>query len=164
MDRTTESLEYVDVEHAAAEARHCLVLLGMRGTSALTGVQGRIGTTLPKLIMGVGAGNATKHWEPERLVACHDDLLAELGNYWNHGRALELSRGPAKRRKEIKAKIGESVAAEYGDTPLLVVKDPRICHCAPLFIEALEDAGIEARGSAVRQLRVLGLADGGREL
>src|SRR5262245_31393403 len=149
MDRPTEeSLGHVAVEHAAAAARRCLVVLGVHrsGTSALTRVLSLLGAALPKHIMGASPGNETGHWEPERLVAYHDKLLAELASHWSDWQAVDFSHVPVKRRKEIKTEIGDIVAAEYGDAPLLVVKDPRICRFAPLFLEALEDSGIDARG------------------
>lgn len=132
---------------AVPAKRTCLLVLGMHrsGTSALTRVLNLLGAALPKTLMGAGKGNETGHWESERLVAYHDTLLAELGSRWDDWQPLDLSRLTAKRRAEVRAEIAALLAAEYGDAPLIVVKDPRICRFVPLFLEALDDAGFTTR-------------------
>jgi len=126
--------------------RRCILVLGMHrsGTSSLTRVLSMLGATLPKHVMGAAPSNATGHWEPERLVEYHDKLLLELGSAWDDWRALDMSRLTVKRRNEIKAEIGSILAADFADAPLFVLKDPRICRFAALFIEALQQEGIEA--------------------
>jgi len=129
----------------------CVLVLGMHrsGTSALTRVLSLMGAALPRNLLGAGPGNETGHWEPEPLVYYHDKLLAELGSRWDDWRALEMGALSAPRREEVKAEIAALLAAEYGGAPLFVVKDPRVCRFAPLFIEALGGAGIEARSVLV---------------
>ena len=122
-------------------------MLGMHrsGTSAMTRVLSIAGARMPASLMGPGEGNEAGHWESSALLAYHDRLLETLGSDWRDWRALEIGRLPLERRREIKAEIADLVACEFGDAPLFVVKDPRICRFAPLFIEALEDAGIGLR-------------------
>lgn len=127
--------------------RTCILVLGMHrtGTSALTRLLSLLGAALPKTLMGAGPGNESGHWESERLVAYHDKILAELNSSWDDWQSLDLSLLTVKRREEIRTEIAAILSAEYGDAPLLVVKDPRICRLAPLFLEALAEAGMEAR-------------------
>jgi glycosyltransferase involved in cell wall biosynthesis len=131
----------------AAPGRTCLLVLGMHrsGTSAIARLLSLAGAKLPASLMGAGKGNATGHWESGSLVQYHDRLLKELGSDWRDWRALEIGRLPLERRRDIKTEIGDLLAAEFGDAPLFVVKDPRICRFAPLFLEALEGARIGLR-------------------
>ncbi len=129
------------------EPRTCIVVLGMHrsGTSALTRVLGILGAALPRHVMGPGQGNKTGHWEPKELVTFHDRLLYELHSSWDDWSALDIRRLTPRRRDVIKARIAAIILAEYGCSSLFVVKDPRICRFAPLFLEALADAGITTR-------------------
>jgi glycosyltransferase involved in cell wall biosynthesis len=103
------------------------------------------GAKLPATLLGAGEGNEVGHWESRALLSYHERLLAELDSNWHDWRALEIGRLSVDRRRDIKAEIADLVDCEYGDAPLFVVKDPRICRFAPLFIEALEDARISVR-------------------
>jgi len=95
--------------------------------------------------MVAGRGNETGYWEPQKLVEFHDEVLSELDSSWHDWSALDISKLTAQRRAEIKARMAEIIAAEYGEAWLFVVKDPRICRFTPLFLEALTEIGITAR-------------------
>ena len=93
--------------------------------------------------MGAGVGgNETGHWESDRLVEYHDQFLNELGSAWHDWRPLDLTRMPLGRRDQVRADIRHIVEAEYGEAPLFVVKDPRICRFAGFLVETLEAASI----------------------
>lgn len=126
------------------QKRTCLLVLGMHrsGTSALTRVLNLLGAALPRSVLGAGDGNEEGHWEPQRLVSYNDRLLEELQSSWHDWRPLELTQLPLSRRDQIKADFRELIEADYGRSDFFVVKDPRICRFANLFIEALEEEGI----------------------
>ncbi|MDP2619537.1 MAG: hypothetical protein Q8P46_05100 [Hyphomicrobiales bacterium] len=143
-DRVAKIVE-VGLE-AGGQRRVCVLVLGMHrsGTSALTRILSISGARLPADLMGAARGNEAGHWESNALVQLHDGLLAELGSSWSDWRALDLARVRSQRRNEIKAEISNVLNSEYPDQSLFVVKDPRICRFASLFLEALDDAGIDA--------------------
>jgi GT2 family glycosyltransferase/glycosyltransferase involved in cell wall biosynthesis len=124
--------------------RTCILVLGMHrsGTSALTRVLSLLGAALPRHVMGAGDGNAAGHWEPARLVAFHDRMLGELDSAWHDWRPLDLETFAPERIRGIKAEIRQIVAEEFDEEPLFIIKDPRICRFAQIFMEALEGAGI----------------------
>jgi hypothetical protein len=68
-----------------AGQRTCIVVLGMHrsGTSALTRVLSILGAALPRHVMSPGPSNETGHWEPQKLVDFHDEVLAELDSAWH---------------------------------------------------------------------------------
>lgn len=125
--------------------RRCLLVLGSHrsGTSALTRVLSLMGAALPRRMMGGGAGNESGHWEGARLVQYHDQLLTEYGSDWSDWQRLHLERLPVARREQMKADIRQILQDDYADKPLIVVKDPRICRFASLFIECLAEAGYQ---------------------
>ena len=73
--------------------RTCLLVLGMHrsGTSAFTRILNLMGAKLPKQLIGALPGNEAGHWEPERLVLLHDQMLAEAGSSWRDLRPLDLA-------------------------------------------------------------------------
>jgi O-antigen biosynthesis protein len=127
-----------------AGQRTCIVVLGMHrsGTSALTRVLSILGAALPRHLMSPGADNETGHWESQILVDFHDEVLSELDSAWHDWTPLDVLRLTVQRREQIKTRIAEIINDEYGSAALMVVKDPRICRFAPLFLEALTDVGI----------------------
>lgn len=130
---------------ATGGPRRCVLVLGMHrsGTSALTRVLSLFGATLPARLLGAGVGNETGHWEPEALISYHDRLLAEVGSTWHDWRRLDLSRlGPSRREAAI-ANLADIIAYDYGDAPLIVLKEPRVCRFASFFMEALRGNGFE---------------------
>lgn len=125
----------------------CILVAGMHrsGTSALTRVLGLVGAGLPRNPLKANAHNETGFWEPEPIVMLHEELLREIGSRWNDIGRLDISGLSPERLRHYKAEIIRILREEYGDSRVFVVKDPRICLLAPLWIEALTDAGIGVR-------------------
>lgn len=130
-----------------ASRRICVLVLGMHrsGTSALTRVLSIAGAKLPSTLLGANESNETGHWESQALLSCHDRLLGSLGSDWEDWRPLEIDRLPASERKEIKTEIADLLRLEFGGAGLFVLKDPRICRFADLYLETLADADIAVR-------------------
>ena len=127
--------------------RICILILGMHrsGTSALTRVLSIAGATLPKNLIGKGKGNESGHWESSRIIEYNDNLLTEFDSCWHDWRTLDLGRVSVKRRNQIKLEIANLISEEYNSSSLLILKDPRICRFASIYMEALNDAGIDTR-------------------
>ena len=125
----------------------CLLVLGMHrsGTSALARLLGYLGADLPLHAMGMGTGNERGHWEPERLVYLHDEMLEELSSRWDDWRSLDLSRLRHPRLSSYKEQINLILDCEYRDSDLFVLKDPRICRFTPLIVDCLHNRGVEVR-------------------
>ncbi len=126
-------------------ARSALLVLGMHrsGTSAVTRVLSLLGGELPKVIMGEGEGNDAGHWEPERLVALHDALLAEAGSRWDDFRPLSFSRTSVFGRRDVLNRVRKQVEEDYGESRFLLVKDPRISRFLPMYKTILAEMRIQ---------------------
>ena len=131
----------------AKRTQECLLVLGMHrsGTSVVTRVASLMGANLPVHIMEAGLGNETGHWESQVLVDYHDALLSELGSRWDDWQPLEFERLAASRLEEIRSELWRVIAGEYGVKSPFVIKDPRICRFAHMFISLLDDNGILTR-------------------
>lgn len=117
-------------------SRTAIVVLGMHrsGTSAMARILSLTGAALPRNVMPSDPGNPKGHWEPERVVTLHDEMLADASSAWQ-----DVSRFPpswyrsaaeSKRRKQMVELLRE----EYGGSPLFVLKDPRMCRLVPFWL------------------------------
>ncbi len=129
----------------AGAKRKCIVVAGMHrsGTSALTRVLSLLGARLPEHVMVENSSNVKGYWEPERLVAVHDKMLAEAGSRWEDWRAFPLTTLGTERLAYYKEEMARIVLEEYTDAPLFVIKDPRVCRLMPLWREILDNVGVE---------------------
>jgi GT2 family glycosyltransferase len=129
---------------AVEPPRTALLVLGMHrsGTSALTRVLSLLGASLPKNLLKASPSNETGHWEPDRLIALHDRMLAEVGSSWDDWRKLDISASlEPVRLAQYKSEIRRLLAEEFADAPLIALKEPRICRFAPLYIDLLAEQG-----------------------
>lgn len=119
-----------------------LVITSSRsGSSALTGVMGMLGAALPATLLGAGPGNARGHFEPQRLLEINDEVLATHGaTYWDPV-MIPPPWFDGPEAEGFVQRIMATISEEYGDAPLPVIKDPRLCRVAPLYVKALERLG-----------------------
>ena len=121
--------------------RTAVVVLGMHrsGTSALARVLNLCGLHLPAELRAPNIyHNPTGFWEPEAIVNFNDRVLRQLGGAWN---AVNLDAPNDAFVDEFMNDVRSLLAAEYGEEPAILIKDPRIALLAPLWHRALEAAG-----------------------
>lgn len=111
----------------------------------MTRVISLLGGALPKKVLGEGCGNEVGHWEPARLARLNEDMLRSVWSRWNDYRALGPAELAALRAKRFPAEISRILSEEYGDQRFIVLKDPRICRFAPLYIDILDALGYEVK-------------------
>jgi hypothetical protein len=121
--------------------KNAIIVLGMHrsGTSALTRVISLLGAELPKRVLGAHESNERGHWEPDVLVAFHDRMLAELGSRWDDWRSWDSFRVGDDALARYRTEIQRILEQEYGEAPLFVLKDPRICRFVPLYESVLSE-------------------------
>ena len=132
---------------AMPRQRTCLLILGMHrsGTSAITRILNLMGAELPKQLLGAMPGNEAGHWEPERLVLLHDQMLAEAGSSWRDLRPLDLAQLSADRLEYYKSMIQSIIQDEFGNAYVFVLKDPRICRFIPMYRAVLSELGVRVQ-------------------
>jgi hypothetical protein len=125
--------------------RKAILVLGMHrsGTSALTRVLSLLGAALPKRVMPPAANNnEAGFWEPERLAALHDRMLAEAGSRWDDWRAFNDRWHDTPIAAQFKARASQLLDEEFGDAPLFVFKDPRNCRFSRFWLDIFAERGI----------------------
>ncbi|MBU6484559.1 MAG: glycosyltransferase [Betaproteobacteria bacterium] len=132
--------------HSAATpervGKTALVVLGFyrSGTSALSRVLNLCGAVLPERVVAARLGiNPKGFWESEAVRHLDARLLLHLGGDWKRVDFDIPHEGPLV--DEFLADSRELLASEYGDAPLILIKDPRICILAPLWHRTLQESG-----------------------
>lgn len=123
----------------------CVFVVGMHrsGTSAMTRVLNLLGAELPRNVLGPAASNPNGHWEPEPLVRLNEELLQASGSHWADWRRAPLVSPDGVEL--LRAKVRETLAAEYGTAGTIVLKDPRISRLVPFYASLVNDLGYDDR-------------------
>ena len=130
---------------APAVKRQAIVVLGMHrsGTSAIAGVLERLGCTTPASQIPKGDQNPKGFFESKRIARHNDKVLASAGSNWHDWRPFNPGwiDSPA-----VSGMVQEAVTIlteEFADSPLIVIKDPRMCRLVDYWAIVLDRAGIE---------------------
>jgi len=120
--------------------RIAIVVIGMHrsGSSAMARLLSLVGAALPKRLMTATEWNETGHWEPQHVALYNDRVLAAVDATWDSPFGLGMN---AHRRAVFDPFVEEArsiLVEEYGDAPLIVLKEPRISLLTDLWIKALE--------------------------
>ena len=141
MPTPTQSL---NSSRGAKQPRGCAILvLGMHrsGTSAVARVLNLCGASLGGELLPAKEDNERGFWENRAILALHERFLADVGSSWQDLVALPadwLQSGAARR---FVSDLPRVLDAEFGDSALIAVKDPRLCLLAPLWVEVLQARG-----------------------
>jgi len=125
----------------APSSRTAIVVLGMHrsGTSAFARVLNLCGAFLPAELRPANVhDNPTGFWEPEAIINLNDRVLRQQGGAWNQ---VAFVLPEEERADEFVQDARALLAAEYGNEPTILIKDPRLGLLAPLWHRALSSAG-----------------------
>lgn len=122
-----------------------VLVLGMHrsGTSAMTRVLNLLGCALPEDLLGPGDGNAQGHWESQKAVALNDEILASAGSTWEDWGPINADWRASGTRNAMLDRVTAVVEEHAALGPLFVLKDPRLCRLADLWLEGFAQAGVE---------------------
>lgn len=115
------------------------------GTSVLARTVNLLGCALPGELLATNAGNPTGYWENVRAVAIDEELLKALGRSWDDPRALPTDWLHSEAAAVAREQIAQLLDDEFSTQPLTVLKDPRLCLLAPLWIEVATSSGFDVR-------------------
>ena len=128
---------------AAATTRYALFILGMHrsGTSALSGMLHHLGAELPQTLMPATERNPKGYFESLEIQKFDDQLLKAAQSSWQDWRPLRPEWFASPAGQALRPEAREVLTAEFGEAPLIVIKDPRICRMVPFWDEVARDTG-----------------------
>ena len=123
-----------------SQTRQGVIILGMHrsGTSALTRVLSLLGYALPRDVTGKAEGNMTGHWESASMMALNDRLLSELRLSWDSWHGLQLNQLGLDRKQIFIDSYQDIFIEVYNNQSDFVLKDPRLCRTAPIWLRAMK--------------------------
>ena len=126
----------------ATATRTAILVLGMHrsGTSACAGVLARAGAAAPHNVLPPNFANERGYFESLPFMHLHDALLASAGSRWDDWRAFPPGWFASPVAAEFQAKALALLESEFGDAPLVALKDPRMCRFVPFWLDALAQA------------------------
>src|SRR5580700_6228131 len=116
-----------------------ILVAGMHrsGTSSVAGTLVKLGATPPKSLMQPNRFNSRGYWESMAIMALNDEILSAAGSAWDDWRVLNISWNSSLIAKEFEHKAVAELNKEFGNSKLIVIKDPRICRMIPFWSKVL---------------------------
>lgn len=114
--------------------RKTIVVLGARsGTSALAGTLSLLGCATPKHLMPANAANPKGYFEPQHIANMHDELLQSVNMHWSDWKKFPCSWFHSQEAEYFRRRLAARFEEDFGDAPLSVFKEPRLCRLIPLW-------------------------------
>jgi hypothetical protein len=129
-----------------SEKRSIILVVGFHrsGTSAITRVLNILGTELPhKLLKPVLGNNERGFWESETIVEIHEKILHSLGISWHSLDLIPPNWFSSVTATSYVEEIKSTLISEYGDSNLILVKDPRLCLFLPLWERVCQELNLQ---------------------
>ena len=134
-----------EVHGPLRSAQKAVLVLGMHrsGTSAFTRVLSLLGLDLPKRLMPPLPDNPRGHWESFELMELHDQALASCGSWWGDWQAIPPEWFGSDDCRRFGDRLMDILRRDFANSTMFVIKDPRICRLAPLWLQTLAQLDIE---------------------
>jgi hypothetical protein len=98
-----------------------------------------LGAGLPTDLIGpLPNDNETGFWESVALNEAHEAILASARSSWDDVSPFDPAWLRSSTADEFVEHVARVVGAKFGDAPLIVVKDPRVCRFVPFWLRVLE--------------------------
>jgi hypothetical protein len=129
------------------QVRVALLVMGVgrSGTSALTRVLNLLGAALPAKTLAANFGNERGYWEPTSILALSEEILSVHGSDWHDPRSFPKAWFASSEAAVFVERAKTIIEDDYDGASLIVIKEPRICRLAPIYLAALDRAGYESR-------------------
>lgn len=122
--------------------KKAILVVGMHrsGTSAITGVIHSFGAYLGEHLLPPAKENPKGFFENRGICFTNDYvMMAMLGTSWDDERDIEIDYD----REDVLRAIEVALTLEFGDQPIIAIKDPRISILLPYYQKVLTKLGYE---------------------
>ncbi len=128
-----------------AQQRRAIIVLGMHrsGTSAVAGAVNLLGAERPVSMLLGGPSNPLGYFEAYGVIHVNDWILRMAGCTWYDCLGFSPDALDETRRRTAMALINICVDAEFGEVPLLLLKDPQLCLLLDYWLPMLDAMQIE---------------------
>lgn len=122
-----------------------IVVLGMHrsGTSALARCCALLGGELGPRLLDARPDNEAGFWEDPEIVAADDEALLALRLVWSDFWPIDSAAWLAEPLRRASARLAGIARDRVVEGRPWVVKDPRISRLVPMWLAALDQAGVE---------------------
>ncbi|MDB5660707.1 MAG: hypothetical protein JWS10_3322 [Cypionkella sp.] len=117
-----------------------LIILGMHrsGTSAFAGLLNLLGCATPATLMPPHATNPKGFFESQVICELNSDILCSAGTTWSDWQPLSPDWFGSREAGQYLEKLKGTLASEFADAQLSLLKDPRVCRLLPMYLDAFE--------------------------
>ncbi|MDB5446430.1 MAG: adhesin [Phenylobacterium sp.] len=131
------------IQSIAGASSLAVLIVGMHrsGTSALGGMLNKLGVAVPEDLHPADEHNTRGYFEPQRIIAFHERLLAKLGSPSNDPLPLTYDWLRSPLGEAAAEELAEILDEEFAANPMCLFKDPRICRLMPVWSAALMKSG-----------------------
>lgn len=122
-----------------------ILVAGMHrsGTSALTRSLNMLGCSLPKTLLPPSKNdNDLGFWEGKFFHDLNENILSLGGSRWDDWSVLNWNWIHTEVGVEIQENARKLIDLEYGDSSIIVLKDPRICRLLPFWVKIFQEKKI----------------------
>src|SRR5207253_7992627 len=113
------------------------------GTSALTRVLNLLGLDLPLCLMPATSENRQGFWESMEVMQLNDQALASCNSWWGDWRSIPPEWFTSDECRRCGERLVDLLRRDFANSTMFVIKDPRICRLAPLWLQTLAQLDIE---------------------
>jgi hypothetical protein len=147
MEQDGDPIASAERSSRAEGRRIAVIVLGMHrtGTSAVAGALHLLGATAPKDMMAPRVFNARGNWESQAVIRVNNAVLQAGGSHWRDWSPFDEHRIPPDALAQLEAQAAAAIATEFGEAPLILLKDPRMCRLMPFWRRVLDRAGYAPR-------------------
>lgn len=133
------------VAEKLSHKRKCGLVVGMHrsGTSSVAGTLALLGFVPPVNLIGENKANPKGHWESSAVARLNDRIMEFAGSRWQDWRPFNESWYDTPYLQRFAAEAEEVLDAEFADSPMMVLKDPRICRLAKFWLHVLDMGDVE---------------------
>jgi hypothetical protein len=124
--------------------RQAVLITGMHrsGTSSVAGAASLLGAAPPARMLLPAPDNPSGFWESPVIIAANDRILTAGNSTWYDCLGFDYGGLNDHDRNTAATFITASVMAEFPNSGMPLIKDPRICLLLDLWLRALQDMQI----------------------